>query len=109
MNRQFTRRYLSLFIAILGLPVLSGCIGGPAGNQTSPSCGNKVLEGGEQCEAGIPCQNSSLVCNSDCRCVPPAPGTKENVSCAINAGRVNNSLAWDLPSWFLSCHSSKRE
>jgi hypothetical protein len=35
-----------------------------------PFCGDGVLQGGEQCEVGIPCPNPNEICWIDCMCYP---------------------------------------
>ena len=35
---------------------------------TEPVCGNGILEGGEECEIDIPCEEGYF-CNSECRCI----------------------------------------
>ena len=39
-----------------------------AQQQAAPVCGNSQLEGGEQCESGSPCADSSKICNQ-CNCM----------------------------------------
>ncbi len=98
-------RQLILGIVAIGL-ILSGCIGQGIGqggsSQGAPVCGNGILESGEQCDAGIPCQNSSYVCDISCKCVPPKAEMK-TVSCADNSMVVSNGTTNPFDSSSMIC------